>query len=358
MVVIDTSQRVNILGSNKIVTDLCKGDGVIVVVDPYSSGKFLIDELTSRGEKVVCVRSTQDCLDKIFNSIKQEDFHGIYDPQPHETPEQIAAYLEKTFGPARAVMVGSELGVVLAEQLQHIWGFKCNDASNSELRRHKALQQDRLRECGLRSIKQLFSSDINEILAFRRANLEFPVVIKPPMAAATDGVYFCNDDDQVIEAFNANYGRTDILGNKTDKVLLQEFLRGTEWVVDTMSYDGQHYVCAMWRYKKNPNVEKRAITYEYTEFMPAHGEVQEQLIDYVLNRGVLDALGIRYGPSHVEVMMTPDGPCLVEAGNRLHGADGPMTGSRCTGCGQHEYIISKHIFNPSQHKIFLCKVVS
>ena len=44
------------------------------------------------------------------------------------------------------------------------------------------------------------------------------------------------------------------------------------------------------------------------------------LIPYV--RGVLDAMGIKYGPSHGEVMMTEEGPCLVEMNCRAHGGDG------------------------------------
>ena len=44
------------------------------------------------------------------------------------------------------------------------------------------------------------------------------------------------------------------------------------------------------------------------------------LIPYV--RGVLDAMGIKHGPSHGEVMMTEEGPCLVEMNCRAHGGDG------------------------------------
>ena len=39
-------------------------------------------------------------------------------------------------------------------------------------------------------------------------------------------------------------------------------------------------------------------------------------------RRVLDALGVKNGPSHGEVMMTPEGPCLVEMNCRAHGGDG------------------------------------
>ncbi len=37
---------------------------------------------------------------------------------------------------------------------------------------------------------------------------------------------------------------------------------------------------------------------------------------------VLDALGIRHGPSHMEVIYQADGPCLVEVGSRCHGGEG------------------------------------
>lgn len=36
----------------------------------------------------------------------------------------------------------------------------------------------------------------------------------------------------------------------------------------------------------------------------------------------MDALGVKNGPSHGEVMMTADGPCLVEMNCRAHGGDG------------------------------------
>jgi hypothetical protein len=44
------------------------------------------------------------------------------------------------------------------------------------------------------------------------------------------------------------------------------------------------------------------------------------LISYA--RRVLDALDIKNGPSHGEIMMTNDGPCLVEMNCRAHGGDG------------------------------------
>lgn len=54
--------------------------------------------------------------------------------------------------------------------------------------------------------------------------------------------------------------------------------------------------------------------------MPSNSPIAIQLVTYV--RDVLDALGLRNGPTHGEVIMTDDGPCLVEMNCRLHGGDG------------------------------------
>src|SRR5262249_15389816 len=51
-------------------------------------------------------------------------------------------------------------------------------------------------------------------------------------------------------------------------------------------------------------------------------------------RDVLTALGIRYGPAHTEVMLTAAGPCLIETGARLNGADAPELCRDCTGQDQ------------------------
>ena len=37
---------------------------------------------------------------------------------------------------------------------------------------------------------------------------------------------------------------------------------------------------------------------------------------------VVKALDIFHGPSHMEVILTPTGPCLVEVGSRCHGGEG------------------------------------
>lgn len=60
----------------------------------------------------------------------------------------------------------------------------------------------------------------------------------------------------------------------------------------------------------------------YFGMLPIDSSSQEAklLINYC--SGVLDALELKNGPGHAEIILTPSGPCLVEMNCRAHGGDG------------------------------------
>jgi biotin carboxylase len=102
-------------------------------------------------------------------------------------------------------------------------------------------------------------------------------------------------------------------------VLLQEFLRGKEYIVDTVSRDGEHKTTLVWVYDRRPANGADFVCFGQ-QCVPADEPVARQLIAYT--RRVLDALNITDGATHTEVMMTPSGPCLVEVSSRCHGDAG------------------------------------
>jgi len=75
----------------------------------------------------------------------------------------------------------------------------------------------------------------------------------------------------------------------------------------------------VWVYDKRP-ANGAAFVYYGCSPVPSDSPEAKILISYV--RGVLDALGIQNGPSHGEVIITQDGPCLVEMNCRARGGDG------------------------------------
>ena len=113
-------------------------------------------------------------------------------------------------------------------------------------------------------------------------------------------------------------GADNIFGIRNEGVVVQEFLVGGEYVVNTVSCDSRHRVTDMWKYTK---ISANGVTDRVAAAtcIGVDDPIGQRLADY--GGAVLDALGIRFGPAHLEIMMTGVGPALVEIGARLCGAD-------------------------------------
>ena len=149
-------------------------------------------------------------------------------------------------------------------------------------------------------------------------------MVKPLRSAAGDGVFFCDSPAEAVAAYR-KIRRGEHLLRREHGVVAQEYLRGTEYMVNTVSRDGRHHVTDIWRTTRitaNGVLDLGIPAY----LMPRRGETQDRLARYAGQ--VLDALGIRHGPAHVEVEMTKSGPVLVEMGARSAAATAPLRQGR------------------------------
>lgn len=304
----------------------------VVVVDPYSSGMYVVQELQLQQVPMIGVQSSQEMSQFWLDQYDETLFEYTI---KHETLEKTVAELQK-FNVA-AVIPGSEPGVFVAEELQKGMGVLGNDPATSNWRRHKYHMQERLRELGLRAIRQTFAGSVEECLEWQKKWNKWPIIIKPALSAGTVGLYWCNNAADCKVAFAKECGKMNLNGNFNDKLVCQEFLDGLEYIVDCTSFKGKHLVNCMWVYQKTRLSESKAIISEWSSTINARGEIQDKLVKYVFN--VLDALGIENGPSHSEVIMVDGEPCLVETGARLHGLKGPKLMEIATGIGAHELAV-------------------
>eukprot|EP00392_Amoebophrya_sp_AT5.2_P006006 g6016.t1 len=312
---------------------------VIVVVDPYSAGKLLVRELHSQSAVLVAVRSSVHLpsfwLDQLGGV--REFFCEVVDYEPQKTPHYLAEKYK-----VDGVVAGSEPGVFLAEELQAFFRLTArNDVATKHYRRHKFDMQNRLSVCGLRSIRQIFSRSVEEVLAWQKESLSsfnggtiaWPIIVKPAASGGSDGVYWCHSGEDVKNAFDKELEKVNVNGVRNEKLLAQEFLRGTEYVVNSVSFAGKHVVTGIFRYKKHLDEHAKSITYESTEIVDC---LADTLIAYT--HECLDALGFRYGASHAEVMIEAGGPCLIEVGARLHGGLGCVIEKHATGLSSYELL--------------------
>lgn len=312
-----------------------------VIVDPYSSGRFLVYELKHRELPIICVRSSLK-LGAFF--LKAYETHKDYfaetvDYEDFESLQELVNYLKTLPYNIGSVFGGCEPGVELADQLSEALELKtANGTQLLKARKDKAEMQERLRQCGVPAAEQFRSSDLDQLLDWARKHNQWPVVAKPTGSSGSDGVFFCQHEEDLRAAHRDIVGKLNPNGVVNSDIALQEFLAGDEYIVDTVSHEGKHLCVAIWVYNKirglpwNPT----AIMNQQNKLLPASGEKQDELVDYVFR--VLDAVGIRYGACHTEVMFTKRGPILVEVNNRMHGLQGPRLIELATGTSKATYL--------------------
>lgn len=303
-------------------------DGPAVIVDPFSSGGLYAPAFKAAGVPVVAVSSRPDVLPTYRSSYHPEDFAEtvVYEGSLEPVVKRLLELRP------RCVLPGAESGVELADQLAAaVTEDVANDLARLPARRHKGEMAAAARRAGLPVIRQICSADPGEVAAWieREGLAGTDLVVKPPKSASTDGVTRVRENwPQVFEAQLGHPNQWDIVN---EQMLVQEYATGVEHVVDIFSHDGRHTVTDICRYGKVDNGEHMAV-YDWMEWVSPDDPAVPALIGYA--RRFLDEAGFRFGAAHLELMLTSDGPRLIELNARPHGGGQPRFCSVATGDSQ------------------------
>ncbi|HWZ44529.1 MAG TPA: glycosyltransferase [Candidatus Saccharimonadales bacterium] len=328
----------------------------VAVVDPFDAGFLLAQEVVRRGYTCVSVVSSEHIDPEI---VAKSDPRLFVETIQHrdDVGATVASLRDHRVG---CVLPGCETGVNLGDELSEALDFCSNRTALSAARRNKFLMAEAARKHQVAVPAQFFSGRPEELVAWVENNSRWPVVVKPAQSLASDDVRICRSAADIADAFHAVVGRRNIAGVMNDGLIVQELMNATQYVVDTVSYRGEHYLSGIWRYGRPewaPDVLRAltgdgpwpasagklnwaslrygAISSVSKQILPGEGEVAGALFDYAAR--VLDALGIQFGPAHLELMWTSQGLRLVEVGARVHGAPQTHAMNRiCTGASQVE----------------------
>lgn len=289
----------------------------VAVVDPFSTGELLADLLKERGYRVVLVYSHEKQQGGVFtNKCDYADAEVVFDGDVAGTVEEL------TMLGVTHVIVGAESGVLIADKLMEAMQLEHrNPLRLSNARRSKFLQHEVVREAGVRAAKQVLAMTWEEVETFitNWNPSPFKVIVKPNQSAGSDDVFLCTNLEETKAAFNCINGAINLVGEANEGVLVMEYLQGEEYVIDSVSLEGERKVVGIWKYDKRC-ANGQFNVYFGMEMLPVESAFEQELVEY--SRRVLDALEIFNGPSHMEVIITPSGPCLVEVGARCHGGHG------------------------------------
>jgi hypothetical protein len=257
---------------------------VVIMVDPYSTGCLVAQEIAKRGFSIMAVWSNGFSME-MRTHVPQScgPLNYIAQVEERETIEETAKACHEAAGEGyriHACLAGGEAGVDCADALSECLGLLSNGTEGAfKNRRDKKIQQELIAKQGLRSVRQAGGDKFEDIEGFLMTE-DFPVVLKPTESAGSDGVKLCNTFDEAKEHFHLLMRSQMVNGGNCPAVLAQEFLRGKEYVVDHTSYDGVHKTNMVWVYDKR---SANGCAFVYFGMIPVDSESPEAqiLIQYV-----------------------------------------------------------------------------
>lgn len=167
-----------------------------------------------------------------------------------------------------------------------------------------------------------------------------PVIFKIINGAGGEGVVKVHNIDEGKAVFDKECGEWG-----DTQILIQEYLQGKEYAVDTVSRDGVHKVIAVWFEDFRP---ANGIFDQYFGFklLDPNEEFTKRIIDYA--NKVLDATGLNNGAANTEVkyLEDEDAVCLVEVNARWAGIgwhDGLAVEHAATGLDQYNAAFTAYL---------------
>ncbi|MGK3741167.1 MAG: hypothetical protein ACI90V_008017 [Bacillariaceae sp.] len=287
----------------------------------------------------------------------------------------------------KGLICESDPGLDDAERLC-MWLNVTNHNGYNEARRNKFLTISTLASKNIPSVQQQLCKTIDEATEFATSQLSSSmmlppeeegqkqqrqlVVVKPIRGCASDDVFLCEDIESVRSAYKIIMGST-VLGSpkkKHDSVLCQEYLIGQEYAIDTCSKNGQLKIAAVWKYDKRPqpptirqqqqmdgdnndeedneddttNGRRRQVYYA-TKLYDDDDDDDDPLLPIIYKYldDCLNALDIRWGVTHSEIIITADGPRLVEVNCRQHNMDFVPLTDNAIGYNLYDMLLSAYL---------------
>ena len=173
---------------------------------------------------------------------------------------------------------------------------------------NKYLQREFFNQFKINAPKYKLIEDITEL---KRINY-FPVVIKPVDSSASRGVKMVNNLDELEKQFQKSKEFS-----KQGKVIVEEFIPGREFSVETITQKGITNIIAIT--EKNIESSKKGFFVEDSHIIPARICKKEFKVisDEVIN--AINKLKINNSPTHTEVILNGNGVFIVEIACRLGG---------------------------------------
>ena len=244
--------------------------------------------------------------------------------------------------PFEALVCIVDIRIVAAARLAQHLGLRFLNPETAALLRDKFSVRQRLQARGVAQAGHRLASNEDEIL-LAIEELGFPVLIKPCDGYASQNVVVIEGPEDLEPWISpvpslATQAKDYGLGVRSNqRFVIERYLTGSFIGCDTMSLGGQHHFLGLNEKVMHP---PPSFTIRGGCFIPA-APGMEAIRDYAFS--LLDAVGFDFGAAHIEMMITTDGPELIEINPRLVSAKIPRLMGYGLGRSVYADLVSLHL---------------
>ena len=241
-----------------------------------------------------------------------------------------------------AIVCLQDLRIVETALIAQALGLRHLNPATASLARNKAAVRSRLADAGIAQPPYAVTTGREDLIA-TVDRLGLPLIVKPVDGFGSQHIFALHDAADLVllralagpvAAGPGDYG----LGVAAQgQLLVERLFDGTLIGCDTMSADGHHVLLGVNEKLFYPPPSFAICGGCLTTNAGQFGALESWLF------AVLDAIGFDHGAAHVEVMLTADGPQLVEVNPRLVGARIPRLISAARARSAHADLIDLHL---------------
>lgn len=291
-------------------------ENLVIVVNPARDHYDVVREIFKSYPhyKIMVLWTSNEDRNKIYNQYRKDNtsFHF----EENYSAELLDTY-SKTYNIIACIPSGDD-SVELALKLQNKFvPEKSNSIKTIEMTKDKEKYLNHLKE---QNVIKTFQYDIDNIE-------KFPVIIKPKESrGGSENVFLVKSKEDLK---NLNIDKS--------KFVAQEYVEGTEYAVDILTYNGNHLLILASEYSKNDNS-----LWQYKESIMNYEENRyfiDEMYEYIC--GCLDTLNWNFGITFSQVIVDKSGKFhLIETNFRKQGHIDDYAVSLSTGT-----TLAKHISN-------------
>lgn len=147
----------------------------------------------------------------------------------------------------------------------------------------------------------------NDCVNFFKGN---KFIVKPADNSGSRGVYLCDASTDTNEVFDYSMSHS-----RSGEIVIEEYMTGREVSVETFAVNGHINIIAIT--DKVTTGPPYFVELQHTQPSSLSNDIQNSIKEVAVAAN--KALKIENGPSHVEIIVTDEGPKVVELGARLGG---------------------------------------